>query len=227
MKRFTRFVIGLAFVLGALYLGYKVKYPDYSYRYRLELTLEVDGKRYTGSSVIEVKWTGEPSIYPFGNYNAAPSVRGQAPIIDLGDRGIVIAALYSGGYYSAAIDALWIGPKAFGSDSSIKELPKLPELTGRRDLGPNGWPLLIFLPNRLDPNTLRPFKPNEAASIFGSGAHFSSAFVEITRDPVLVDIEKTLPWYVSWRDELLRKRGFSSNPQTVKLFPFMLVGGAF
>ena len=41
-------VVCLAFAL------YKVNFPTYSYRYRLQLSIEVDGRPHTGSSVIQV-----------------------------------------------------------------------------------------------------------------------------------------------------------------------------
>jgi hypothetical protein len=44
----------------------EVKYRDYTFRYRLELTLEVDGKPSTSSCVIEVRWIGGPSIAQHG-----------------------------------------------------------------------------------------------------------------------------------------------------------------
>jgi hypothetical protein len=143
-----------------------------------------------------VKWIGGPSVAAHGAYAADARLLGQAPVIDLGDRGIVIASLSAGGNHNTgdegAIDALWICAMAFGSDSSYNELPKLPRLTGRRDLQPNGWPRLILLPNRSDPNTLRTFGPAGTEKIFGPGAHFTSAFVEITSDPVVISIKNFL-----------------------------------
>ena len=45
MKRgcLTAMVV-LALCVGAMVVGYNYKYPDYSYRYRLTVNIEVDGK---------------------------------------------------------------------------------------------------------------------------------------------------------------------------------------
>src|SRR5260370_3892357 len=95
MKRgcLTTLVV-FALSVGALLAGYWYKYPDYSYRYRLTVNIEVDGKIHSGSSVIEVKWRGGPVIGDGGPFG--PSVKGQAALVDLGDRGMVVGSLLGG-----------------------------------------------------------------------------------------------------------------------------------
>jgi hypothetical protein len=211
------------------YLAYKLVYPDYTYRYRLELTLEVDGKPYTGSSVIEVRWIGGPSVGNQGAYAADGHVYGQVPLIDLGNRGILIAGLINGdtGSPNDAVSALWLGAKAFGNDSSYAKLPQLVRETGRRDLRPDNWPRLMWLPDRLNPTSARKIGLNEIESVFGRGARFTSAFVEITHDPIDIDIDKKLPWYRAWVDEYHRQRLIIYGPPgKIILRPNMLLGDA-
>lgn len=127
----------LALCVGALVAGYRYKYRDYSYRYRLTVNIEVDGKVHSGSSVIEVKWRGGPVVGDGGPFG--PSVKGQAALVDLGDRGVVVATLLNGEDYGPAKDgalgALWIAPRAFGTDTNAETIPHLPELQGKRDVG--------------------------------------------------------------------------------------------
>jgi hypothetical protein len=219
----------IALALGVLYLGFKAVYPDYTYRYRLELTLDVDGKPYTGSSVIEVKWIGGPSPAAHGAYAADGRLRGQAPVIDLGDRGIVVAALINGGSANPegyrAINAIWLCALAFGSDSSYADLPKLEKLSGRRDLTPENWPLLIYFPKPSDPMSAHKFDPSQVQDFFGPGARFTSAFVQITSDPIVVDIDKKLPWYRAWAENY-RQRGPIWITNRFGLGPTMFVGEA-
>jgi hypothetical protein len=226
-NRIMKWIACAALFVSIPYLAYKIIYPDYSYRYRLELTLEVDGKPYTGSSVIEVKWVGGPSIGHQGAYVADGHVYGQAPLIDLGNRGILIAGLINGdtGSPNDAVSALWLGAKAFGNDSSYDQLPKLRQMTGRRDLMPGNWPRLMWLPDPLDRTSARRIRPDEIESVFGRGARFTSAFVEITRDPIVVDIDKKLSWYRAWADEYHRQRIIIyDRPGKVTLRPNMLIG---
>jgi hypothetical protein len=110
MKRgcLTTLVV-LALCIGILVVGYRYKYPDYRYRYRLTVNIEADGKIYSGSSVIEVKWRGGPVVGDGGPFG--PSVKGQAALVDLGDRGVVVATLLNDEDYGPAKDgalgALW------------------------------------------------------------------------------------------------------------------------
>jgi hypothetical protein len=225
-NRTLRGVIITVLVIGVSYFTYKVKYPDYTFRYRLELTLEIDGIPYTGSSVIEVQWIGGPSIEHHGANAADGFVYGQAPLIDLGQRGVLIAALETDLGNDAAVSARWLGAQAFGNDSSYDRLPELARVRGRRDLKPDNWPRLMLLPDRLDPKSARKIGPDEIENIFGHGARFTSAFVETTHDSIKIDIDKKLPWYPAWADEIRKVRLQLSYPGVVTLRPLMLVGGA-
>jgi hypothetical protein len=57
----------------------------------------------------------------------------------------------------------------------------------------------------------------------GGGARFVEAFVEITSDPVVIDIDDRLPWYRVWRDEIERKFPKVVLPNPTLLSPYMLV----
>lgn len=214
-------------LVGAAYFAYKLKYPDYVYRYRLELTLEVGGKAHTGSSVIEVRWIGGPSISNQGTYAADGYVEGQAPLIDLGELGILTASLIDGDSASPgdAVPALWLCAKAFGNDTSAKQLPNLVRETGRRDLKPENWPRLMWLPDRRDPMSARKISLNEIGDVFGRGARFTAGSVEMTSDPIVIDIDKKLPWYRAWADEYRRKQPVY-DPRKMILRPNMLLGNA-
>jgi hypothetical protein len=227
-NRAVKWITLAAFLVGIPYFVYKLKYPDYVYRYRLELTLEVDGTSYTGSSVIEVRWIGGPSISRQGAYAADGFVYGQAPLIDLGNRGVLIAGLITGDAASPAdaVPALWLCAKAFDNDTSTEKLPDLVRETGRRDLKPGNWPRLMWLPDRLNRASARKIAPDEIVNVFGRGARFTSAFVEITHDPIVVDIDKKLPWFRAWADEYRRQPLEIYEPGKVILRPNMLIGDA-
>jgi hypothetical protein len=228
-SRMLKWIIFAALCIGVPYFAYNLIYPDYTYRYRLELTLELDGKPYTGSSVIEVRWIGGPSISHQGAYAASGFVYGQAPLIDLGTRGILIVGLINAdsGSPHDAVPALFLGAAAFGNDSSYKKLPSLVRETGRRDLKPDNWPRLMWLPDRLDRTSARKIAPEEIESVFGPGARFTSAFAEMTSDPIMIDIDKKLPWYRVWADGYRRQPlAIYDRPGIVTLRPNMLIGDA-
>src|SRR5262245_37102635 len=188
---------------GALVAGYRYKYPDYTYRYRLTVNIEVDGKIHSGSSVIEVKWRGGPVIGDGGPFG--PSVKGQAALVDLGDRGVVVATLINGEDYGPAKDgalgALWVAAEAFGNHSTVQEIPGLPNLRGKRDLALTKLPRLLWFSNPQDPTTAKKLWVQDIPATFGPSARFAGASVEITSDPIVIDIRQKFAWLKPLEDK--------------------------
>jgi hypothetical protein len=204
MKRGCLTSIVVLFVgVGVLVLGYKDKYPDYSYRYRLTVNIEVDGKIHSGSSVIEVKWRGGPVVGDGGPFG--PSTKGQAALVDLGDRGVVVATLINGEDYGPAKDgalgAFWVAAEAFGNHSTVDEIPHLPDLRGKRDLAPNKLPRLLWFSSAQDPTTAKKLLVQDILATLGASARFAGASVEITSDPIVIDIRQKLPWLKPLEDK--------------------------
>jgi hypothetical protein len=200
MRTLGTVALCLAILIGGVVVWWHIKYPTYSYRYRLTLAIEVDGKVHTGSSVIEIIWSTGPTLGDVGPYH--PSVRGQAALIDLGERGAIITALVAPSHdergsivWPEGVSALWLVPFAFGKGRNNDELPQLHQLSGHKDLAAENMPRLIWFANLTDPKTARRLKPSDIPSLFGSSARISAAYVEITRDPIVIDIDKKLPWY--------------------------------
>ena len=89
-------------------LGYcSIAYPDYTYRYRMTVEVDTPDGLKTGSSVIEVKTTQWPAwISPSGSRVASRKASGEAPFVDLGERGILFTATmgsYTVGFIQAPI----------------------------------------------------------------------------------------------------------------------------
>ena len=193
------FVLCLA-VLGA---AYKYLYPTYSYRYRLTINIEAEGKLHTGSSVIEVTWYAHflPEFVSF-----SPELRGQAALVDLGDRGAVVATLLNGESYGPAQDgawgAIWIATRAFGLNSTTDELPRLPQLRGKRDLASDNLSRFLWFSNPKDPASASNILVQEFPTTLGSSVHFAGATIEITNDPIVIDIRDKLPWLQSFEQRL-------------------------
>lgn len=188
----------LVVCLVAVVAAYKYFYPTYSYRYQLTMNVEVDGVLHSGSSIIEVTWYAHflPELVSF-----SPELRGQAALVDLGDRGVVVAALINGETYGPAKDgasgAIWIAARAFGLDSTIGELPRLSELRGKRELSLNNLPRFLWFSNPRDPMTARNVRVQDFASALGPSARFAGASVEITSEPIVINIYDKLPWLKS------------------------------
>jgi len=192
-----------ALCVGALVAAYKFNYRDYGYRYRLTVNIEIDGKLHSGSSVIEVKWLGGPVIGDGAPF--APSLKGQAALVDIGDRGVVVATLINEESYGPAKDgalgALWIAPRAFAKETNAEEIPRLPELQGKRELALDNLPRFLWFSNPQDPTTARKLLVQDIAANLGPSARFAGATVEITNDPIVIDIRQKLSWLKPLEDK--------------------------
>jgi hypothetical protein len=187
-------LVVLLLAAGALVVGYNYKYPNYTYRYRLTVNIELDGKLHSGSSVIEVTWHGGPEIGDVGPYS--PTMRGQAALVDLEDRGVVVATLgpnWEAHDSDAGWGALWLVPHAFG-DEKGGDLAMLPALRGKRQLRSNNFPRFLWFADPQDATSAKTLHVDDIPRLFGSSAHLAGAFVEITNDPVVIDIRQKLPW---------------------------------
>jgi hypothetical protein len=197
MRTLGTIALCVVVLIVGLVVGYKTMFPTYSYRYRLTVAVEIDGQVHKGSSAIEVIWTGQPYIPGAGSY--FPHIAGQAAFVDLGSRGAIVAALRSGEASQDPRDgstgAIWLVPRAFGVSDGDEGLQRLTRLTGRRNLASDNMPRMIWFSDVADLKTARKFKPEEISALFGSGARLAGAHVEITRDPIVIDIDKRLPWY--------------------------------
>lgn len=214
----------LLVVTGVLLILYKQSFPSYSYRYRLQISLSVDEKVYTGSSVIEVTWNCGPPITGLGR--CLSSIGGQAAVVDLGSRGVVVATLRSGEHVlpipEGAVEAVWLCANTFGNRSTHDELPELPKLTGRRALAPDNFPRLIWFSSPADAATARKVTAGNIASVIDPTARVTEAFVEITKAPIVVDITKYFPWLPALKEQQGKKS--HGSPAQFRLSYIMFVG---
>jgi hypothetical protein len=225
MKWFVGSIAVFTAVFITVFAVYKSFFQTYPYRYRLQISLSVGEKVATGSSVIEVTLSCGPKVA--GLAQCAPSLAGQAPVIDLGSRGVVVATLHTGDIIfpvpDGAVDAISLCARAFGNQSTYEDMAKLPHLFGRRDLSPDNFPRLVWFSSPADPKSARKVTIENIANIIDPSARVTEAFVEITRDPIVVDIAKKLPWYPALL-EAQKGKGISSVPGKFQLTYNMFVG---
>ena len=82
----------IAVLIVGLYAIYYFAFPTYTHRFRLTFQVEVDGQVKEGSGVITVSDT-DNGLFPIGYDRWHRVVRGPSPWIDLGKRGILLAAI--------------------------------------------------------------------------------------------------------------------------------------
>jgi hypothetical protein len=195
MRKTLRIIMGVLAVIAVLGLLFKLYFPSYTYRYQMTFEVEVDGRIHSGSSVIEVSWQVQKFIGP------AASVRGQAALVDLGDKGILFMSLGGSGDPHVT-GVLSLAHNAYHASGHIpikgynfyRELELLSSPMERVPLLTNNRPQFIWLPDRNDPATARPLKADAFSTFIAPNIRFHQAWVQTTWAPVTTDLAQKLPW---------------------------------
>jgi hypothetical protein len=217
-----RFIsILIACIIGAGLL-WQIAFPTYTHRYRLTVSIEIDGQIHTGSSVIEIAYVGQPSIGDVGPFGPA-RVRGQAVFVDLGKHGAVVAALQPGTVKNGSSNTTYLALRAYRMNSGFDSYRIIAQQRGRRDLAADNMPLFIWFENVADPSTARVVDPGALSDTLGPGSRLAAAYVEITNDPIVIDIDKKLPWYQALEKEQ-KGKVILQYPNQFKLLFNMLLG---
>jgi hypothetical protein len=201
--------LGIIVVLiaGALVL-YEISYPSLTMRYRLTLEAEVDGQPKTGSGVIEVTYSKQLNI----RSDLSVGYRGEAVVLDLGDRGALFALFKEGSDdrtipQSIILRAFNFPGGAFPGPTVESGLNQIKQLSGKRELPLTSLPMLVRFLDPKDPKTVEIVDPLDISKSFGFGTKLVRATLEIvssgiwplnllgvTGEPVSAGIEKRLSW---------------------------------
>lgn len=212
---FSRLAIFLAVMVGIPYALFQVAYPTVTHRYRLTLVAEDNGKVVTGSSVIEASYWKAP-MFMLSPAEYGSSARGEAAVLDFGEKGLLFALLKGDDMRS---DASWIVRTAFGIERRSPpddELHELRALTGKTDLSFAELPILVRFRDINDPKSVERVDPGNLAAKFGVGVQLVKATIEIVHSgwwplnafgisgtPLTTGIEEKLAWLPNFYDKLL------------------------
>jgi hypothetical protein len=194
----NRAIVVLA-IVGLSVLSFNYMYPSATHRYRLTLVADDNGKPVVGSGVIEASYWKQIQILSSAEYGS--SARGEAVIVDFGEKGLLFSLLKGDDVHS---DADWIVPLAFGIERTSPaeiEVYQLRALTGKTELPLSKLPILVRFRDINDPKTVERVDPNNIAASLGPGVTLVAATIEITGDPVSTGIEKRLAWMPNFYDK--------------------------
>jgi hypothetical protein len=169
---------------------------DASFRYRLAFSVSVNGAVKSGSSIISVRYRGGQPGWESG-VATYTTVTGVAPVIDLGQYGMLVAAM------AYNVDA-WADRKACKKPIPADWLPgkfglKLAALAnlreGKRDLADDSYPAFIWFPYGQPYERAQQLCPNEFSRVIGANVELRSVMVEVAPDaPLLTRLEIKAPW---------------------------------
>lgn len=200
-------IIGIAAVVLLVAVGLWAKMEWFSsgtFRYKMTVSVETPEGLKTGSAVREVYVRQNPKITP----ESLPhiEVRGEAVIVDLGQRGKLFAIMKN----SMGPDyAYMVVFKAIGGNLSPEGLLYLDKLLGHAvTLTPEHYPMLVMFKDIKDPKTIKlaldldneskaPFRQFVSADhfeeLFGDGVRLKEITIELTDEPVTWGIKEVLP----------------------------------
>jgi hypothetical protein len=175
--------------------GCSGSYEQYVLRYRLTLTLVVDGKELTGSVVQALRYSRSPTVLP----DERPTqirVMGQALTLELPNRDEVMLLLFSNRGYEDDIMGCIYG--AFGQTSSISPFPPTEQnaklLKGSCQFVPERIPMVIHSMNILDRNSFEEVDPTNPNDTLGSGVSVKSLTLTLTTELVTTGLRSKMQW---------------------------------
>jgi hypothetical protein len=175
--------------------------PDRVVRYRFTVEVEDNGALRTGEAVQEKGCAFNDGIFK-GLGNALNcSVKGEAVVIDLGDKGALFVLLTRDNTNRESIEPFLALVKARSDlvdrDLTSESMGRLTKARGASEFPLDCLPLLARFRNPSDPKTVERVDPGNLAASFGDGVSLKRATIEVTRDPLTTGIEKRLPWLVA------------------------------
>jgi len=211
--------IGVIAVFG--YLAIQLFFPTYSYRYRLIVAVQDNGKIHERSSVINVAYQSRGFLANIFGSAYWLNIHGQAVVIDLKDGGVLLTALDGRRLFnfesrSTATNFASLAYKPALRRVENSKRSKAVKLTRRThlnefrpstlvelgitepvNLGFERPPRFYWLSDRQDPDTAEPVQIDEFSNKIGSGIELEYIKVQLTNDPVVIDITEKLPWLKS------------------------------
>jgi hypothetical protein len=206
--------------LAAVLAGCNPFPKTYTLRYRLRIVVQIDGKDYEGSSVIEVRWVKRG---PLATMDAGPGFSaitfGQAVIVDLGEHGTLfgllanpfnmnITSFRAGHPEEVLIPLLAPNARTPADIESGAVYAHLKNLQDEYAFPLSGlWPCLIRFRDINDPKSAELVDPGNLALAYGSGAALTRITIGITDAPVTQGIESKFSWWNSIKYSLEPSNG--------------------
>jgi hypothetical protein len=171
-------------------------------RFRLAVTVSVDGAEKTGSSIINVLFYGRGGTKSGNPYQYYTSTEGVAPVIDLGSHGWLVAAMQPDGVEYVRRKRLYglacPEPRYATSvlDAFGLEVSDLRHRSGdKRVLAEKYYPAFIWFPAGKPYQQAQQLCPEEFSSVIGAGIKLQSVTIELTPGaPLLKRLDIRAPW---------------------------------
>jgi hypothetical protein len=191
-------------------------FPSHTLNYRLKITVEVDGKRYSGSSVIRLSYFNNGLFKGFDALSDySTTVSGEAAVVDMGAHGLLFGLLTGMGRVAGfraqypfeelrdEAGDFWPHDPS-GLHASAQNHPEEVPIPFNKESHPQVFPVLARFKNLMDPGTLQMITPETFSTFYGSSARVIGATIQITDAEPEARIERVLPWLKNPNDNSAR-----------------------
>lgn len=192
-------LIGAALVLAAAgYLLWQMRYPTYTYRFRMTVEVDTPEGLKAGSSVYQVSAADGPRTLPEASIRWR-KVRGEAVAVDLPEGRTLFALLktrnQSGDDNLAYLSMKTLDP-AYRNDwtESARRITERQGIISPAEVVSADYPMLVTFTDIADPTSVALVDPADLAATFGERVSLRRVVVELTDDPATTGIEKRLNW---------------------------------
>ena len=215
MKKFLLWLIAIGAAAVLLWRG---AVPTYYWTQKHTIEVEIAGKVYSGSSIVDCYIQITPQILPESD-SMSRGIRGEATVVELPDGrylfGLITGAcglpfaLFKDKYYSSGATPVQSGA------------PVMPKLRETREVPldqPNLHPLFVVFSDIRDPNTIQQVTVDDFSNLFGEGARVLRINVEMNSKYAFSGkLEKILPWLNELKGQMLDGRSTTSIRATNEL----------
>ncbi len=187
-------VVVIAGPVGIWALSKYVFYPDVIIKYKLTAEVAMRGRTYTGSAVIDTRWT-ETLFNPLRLAdNWTEREKGEAVVVDMAENGVVLITL--AGYPQQQPGQL--PQTVFGTEEGASSFRGLLRTYARdrrvKSVQPDRVPVVIWLKDRLDPSSAICVEPSGTAPAVALAPSFPHVQMQMVDEPATETIEAALPW---------------------------------
>lgn len=183
---------------------------EQTFRYKLTLNVEVDGRPRSASAVIEATQTTNALCTPIESSYCYPrfAAKGVAPMIMLDDGGVILASLWAAGHegedggqeMSVLPWLLYVDDWQLGPGKTMVELPPKPPRLELPLTNPKRKPQTWWVPpQQLGPVEVYKIGPSTARERSGRNIELVSFVIEPTRELLVERLDPAPAWMAAYR----------------------------
>jgi hypothetical protein len=172
-------------------------FPSYSWHQKMTIEVAADGKAYSGSSVVRVRWRKNGPLGAVNGPAWIKSVKGEAPFVEIPGHGVLFALLSSSDQYNYTADlafcALGRATERLAVDARCKMITD--ELGAPHIVLKDQYLLFVTFTSNTNPRSVQRVNSGDLAAAFGRSVNLKSVILEITDAPVTAGhVETILGW---------------------------------